>query len=109
MGNGGTGRYEELQAQAASLTVKLQEIALHLRERLGNEAEGKTARRLEKELVRVVASLDRAEQRLQRVLRRSEKGVVRAGGLLDGLADAPVAKTGKSLKKARKSLERIYR
>jgi helix-hairpin-helix protein len=106
--NGRAGKVAELKQLAASLKEKVQEIALSVRDRFQDEIAGKTGRKLEKEIVKVISSLEKVEQRMETKVKKSGKGLVKAERRLEGLAEAGLKKVDKGLKKARKSLKRIY-
>ena len=106
--SGRVRKVEELKQLAASLKEKVQEIALSVRDRFKDEIVGKGGRRLEKEIVKVITSLEKVEQRMETKVKKSGKGLAKAERRLEGLAEAGLAKVGKGLKRARKSLKRIY-
>jgi hypothetical protein len=106
-----TGRarkVEELQQLASTLKEKVQEIALSVRDRFKDEIAGKGGRKLEKEIVKVITSLEKVEQRMETKVKKSGQGLAKAERRLEGLAEAGLKKVDKGLKKARKSLKRIY-
>jgi putative lipoic acid-binding regulatory protein len=106
--NGRARKVEELKQLAASLKEKVQEIALSVRDRFKDEIVGKGGRKLEKEIVKVVSSLEKVEQRMESKVKKSGKGLVKAERRLEGLTEAGLKKVDTGLKKARKSLKRIY-
>ena len=101
-------KVEELKQLAALLKVKVQEVALSVRERFTDGIAGKAGRSLAKVFVRVVGSLEKVEQRLETRVKKSEKGLAKAERCLDGLAEVGLGKMRKRLKRARKTLKRIY-
>ena len=106
--HGQAHKIEALKQLAASLKEKVQEIALSVRDRFKDEIVGKGGRKLEKEIVKVITSLEKVEQRLETKVKKSGKGLIKAERRLEGLAEAGLKKVDKGLKKARKSLKRIY-
>ncbi len=100
-------KIEALKQQAAALKEKIQEIALSVRDRFQVELAGKTGRRLGKEIVKVIDSLEQVEQRMETRVKKSGKGLAKAERRLDGLAGAGLGKVEKGLKRTRKSLKRI--
>jgi uncharacterized protein YktA (UPF0223 family) len=101
-------KVEELKQLASALKEKVQEIALSVRDRFKDEIAGKGGRRLEKEIVKVITSLEKVEQRMETKVKKSGKGLAKAERRLEGLAEAGLKKVDKGLKKARKSLKRIH-
>jgi CHASE3 domain sensor protein len=99
---------EELRKLSASLKEKVQVIALSVRDRFKEEIAAKGGKKLEKEIIKVISSLEKVEQRLETRVKKSGKGLVRAERRLEGLAEAGLAQVGKGLKRAKKSLKRIY-
>ncbi len=103
-----TEKVEELRQKAAALKVQVQEIALGIRDRFKDEVAGKLGRKLEKEIVKVISSLERVEGTLEGKLKKAGKGLVKAEKRLENLAEAKLKGVGKGLKKARKSLKKVY-
>jgi Helix-hairpin-helix domain len=98
----------ELKQQAASLKGLVQEIALGVRDRFKEEVSGKVGKKVEKELLKVISSLERVEGKLETKVKKAGKGLAKAEKRLAALADAGLKGVGKGLKKARKSLKRVY-
>ena len=110
-GDAHKGRAEkigELKQRAASLKEQVQEIALGVRDRFKEEVAGKVGKKVEKELVKVISSLERVEGKLETKVKKAGKGLAKAEKRLGALADAGLKGVGKGLKKARKSLKRVY-
>lgn len=101
-------RVEGLRQQASGLKGRLQELALGLRDRFMEEAAGPAGKRVEKELLKTVTSLERVEKKLERRTKKAAKGLAKAEKQLELLADAGLKRVGRGLKKARKSLKRVY-
>ena len=98
----------ELKQKTDSLKVQVQEIALSLRDRFKDEITGKIGRKLEQDIVKVIASLEKVEGKLESKVKKAGKGLIKAEKRLANLADAKLKSVGKGLKKARKSLKRVY-
>ncbi|HLO25764.1 MAG TPA: helix-hairpin-helix domain-containing protein [Geobacteraceae bacterium] len=98
----------ELKQKTDALKVQVQEIALSIRDRFKEEVVGKAGRKLEKEIVKVISSLEKVEGQLESKVKKAGKGLVKAEKRLADLADAKLKGIGKGLKKARKSLKRVY-
>jgi hypothetical protein len=109
-GEAGKSRDEkirELKQKADSLKVQVQEIALSVRDRFKDEISGKLGRKLEKDIVKVLSSLEKVEGKLESKVKKAGKGLVKAEQRLENLADAQLKGIGKGLRKARKSLKRV--
>jgi hypothetical protein len=68
---------------------------------------GRTGKKAEKEILKVIASLEKVEGILEKRVKRAGKGLCKAEKRLEGLADAGLTGVGRGLKKARKSLKRV--
>jgi hypothetical protein len=99
----------ELKAVAAEIRKQVEGIGETFKARPGEELPGKGAKRIETELRKTVTALEKAESKLEKRVKRAGKGLVKAGKRLSGLTAGTEAKAlGSKLKKARKSLKRIY-
>ncbi|MHC1699061.1 MAG: helix-hairpin-helix domain-containing protein [Geobacteraceae bacterium] len=87
------------------LSGRAQEMAQNMRDRFGEELKGKTGKKVEKELLKIVGFLDRPA--LKRQKKKVLKGLAKAEKKLVIVEDAGLKKIRKCLKKARKSLSRI--
>jgi len=103
-----TQKLEELKRQAANLKEQVQGVASRVRENFQEELTGKTGKKVEKQVMKVIASLEKAEGKLETRVKKAGKGLAKAEKSLALLAAAGVADIGKGLKKARKSLKKIY-
>jgi len=101
-------KVEELKRQAASLKEKVHGVALRVREGFQDELSGKTGKKVEKQIFKAIASLEKVEGKLETRVKKAGKGLAKAEKSLTLLAAAGLADIGKGLKKARKSLEKIY-
>lgn len=101
-------RVEEMKQRAAALKEQVQGIALGVRDRFAEEVAGKSGRKVEKEILKVISSLEKVEGKLETRVKRAGKGLVKAEKRLAGLADSGLKGVGKGLKKARKSLKRVF-
>jgi hypothetical protein len=110
-GEAGKERAEKvalLRQRANALKEQVQAIALSVRDRFGAEAAGKLGQKVEKELVKVITSLEMVEGKLEGRQKKAGKRLGKAEKRLSGLADAGLKGVGKGLKRARKSLKRVY-
>ena len=101
-------KVEELRQRAASLKGQLQNIAFSAWDRFKEEVTGKAGKRVEKQLLKVISSLEKVEGKLETRVKRSGKGLAKAEKRLAGLTEAGLDSVGKGLKKVRKSLKRVY-
>lgn len=100
-------KVETLKRNTVVLKEQVQGIALRVRDAFPQEAAGKLGRKVEKELLKVIASLEKVEGKLDTRVKRAGKGLAKAEKRLAALADADLAAIDKGLKKARKSLKRV--
>jgi hypothetical protein len=101
-------KVEELKRQAASLKEQVQGVALRLRDNFQEELAGKTGKKVEKQIMKVLASLEKLDGKLETRVKKAEKGLAKAEKSFALLAAAGLADIGKGIKKARKSLKKIY-
>ena len=101
-------KVEALKQSAALLKKRLQDMPLQLKERFQTELTGKTGRKVEKELLKALAAVEKLESKLGKRVKKTSKGLVRAEERLITLADARFKDVGKGLKKARKSLRKVF-
>jgi hypothetical protein len=100
-------KVEALKKSAAVLKEQVQGVALRVRDAFPQEAGGKAARKVEKEILKLIASLEKVEGKFESKVKRAGKGLAKAEKRLAALADAGLADIGRGLKKARKSLKRV--
>lgn len=103
-----TKRIESLKSSAAAMKETVQGVAVDVRDRFKEELTGKTARKVEKELQKLTTSLGKVEAKLETKSKKAGKGLAKAEKRLAGLAEKGLKDVGRSLKKARKSLKRVY-
>jgi Holliday junction resolvasome RuvABC DNA-binding subunit len=101
-------RVEELKQRAASLKAQVQGIALGVRDRFKDKVAGKAGKKVEKEIVKVITSLEKVEGKLESRLKKAGKGVAKAEKRLESLTSAGLKGINKGLKKARKSLKMVF-
>ena len=104
---GRAAKVEELKHHALSIKGQIQEIARSVHDRFHREMAGRTGKKAEKEILKVIASLEKVEGILEKKVKRAGKGLCKAEKRLEGIADSGLQGVGKGLKKARKSLQRI--
>jgi Holliday junction resolvasome RuvABC DNA-binding subunit len=101
-------KVEELKKKAASLKLQVQELALSIRDRFKDEVTVKVGSKLEKDIGKVISSLEKVEGKLESKVTKAGKGLLKAEKRLADIAEVKLKGVGKGLKKARKSLKRIY-
>jgi hypothetical protein len=99
-------KVEELKKKAVFLKGNVQEIAQSVRNRFQEAVSGNAGKKMGKEIVKLMASLEKLEGKLEKRMKRGGKGLVKAEKRLEGLADAGLKEIGTGLKKARKSLKK---
>jgi SMC interacting uncharacterized protein involved in chromosome segregation len=95
-------KVEELKRHAAGLKHKVQGVALRLRDNFQEELAGKAGKKVEKQIMKVIASLEKVEGKLETRVKKAGKGMEKAEKNLSLLAAAGLADISKGLKKARK-------
>ncbi len=100
-------RATELKLKAASLKEQVQGIALSVRDRFKDEAAGAAGKKVEKEILKVISTLETVEGKLETRVKKAGKGLVKAERKLEGLTVSGLKQVGKGLKKARKSLKKV--
>lgn len=98
---------EELKLRATALKDQVEKIAHSVRDRFQEQVAGKTGRKLEKEILKVISTLEKVEGSLETRVKSAGKALIKAERKLEGLTFAGLKKVGKGLKKARKSLKTI--
>jgi hypothetical protein len=98
---------EELKQKAASVMDQVQGIAQNVHKRFPKEAAGKRAKKVKKEIAKILTSLEKAGSKLQtKVKKRTGKVLVKAERKLAGLTETGLKGLEKGLRKTRKSLMR---
>jgi hypothetical protein len=103
-----TQKVEELKKQAAGLKEQVQGVALRVRDNFQKEIAGKTGKQVGKQIVKLIASLEKVEKKLETRGKKAGKGMAKAEKSLALLSAAGFADIGKGLKKARKSLKKVF-
>jgi uncharacterized protein YaaN involved in tellurite resistance len=103
-----TRKVAELKQRVSGLKAQVQDIAVHVRDRFGEEVAGKTGKKVEQEILKVITSLERAEEQLENRLKKAGKGLAKTEQRLTVLAEDSLKGFGKGLKKARKSLQKVF-
>ncbi len=98
----------EIRQRIDHLAVTVQDMAARVRELPETESIGTVGVKIEVEIFRVLALLDKLKARMGRKKKRTAKGLERAEKCLASLEGAGPADIRKGLKKSRRSLERIF-
>lgn len=104
---GKSRREEELKQAALALREHVQGVAVDLKDRFSEDIAGKMGKKVEKEIMKMIVSLEKVEAKLVTRGKRAAKGMAKAEKRLDGLQEAGLNKVRKGLQKARKSLKRV--
>jgi hypothetical protein len=99
----------EIKAAAAAIREQVEGIARAVKERAGEELQGKSGSKIETQLRKMIAALEKVERTLDKRVKGARKRLAKAGKCLATLsAETGIKGIGSGLKKARKSLKRIY-
>lgn len=101
-------KVEELRRRSAGIRDQTQALAISVRDRFIEQPPGADAKKVEKELVKMIASLERVEGKLGKRMKRAGKCLAKAEQHLVALSGAGLKKIGKGLRKARKTLKKVY-
>lgn len=99
---------EELRAATGRLKERVEEIARSLKESLTEQVEEGGVRKLEKQISKILVSIEKVEGKLGKRRKRTARGISRAEARLAGLAEGNVKKAVRGIRRARKALKRIY-
>jgi hypothetical protein len=100
-------REEELKQAAQALREHVQGVAADLKDRFSADLAGKMGTKIEKEIMKVIVSLEKVETKLPVRGKKAAKGLAKAEKRLSGLQEAGLNKVRKGLQRARKSLKRV--
>lgn len=99
----------EIKAAAATIREQVEGIGRAIKERPGEELQGKIGGKIETQLSKMLTALEKVEGSLEKRLKRAGKKLAKAGKCLATLStDTGIKGIGSRLKKARKSLKGIY-
>lgn len=100
-------RADELKRAIAGLRDRVQGLVEKSRERFHDLLAGKPGKKLTRDLVKILDTLDGIEQKLPKRLKRAGKGLQKAEKRLSGFDTSPLPKLCKGVKKARKTLQLV--
>lgn len=98
---------ESLQQSSLRIQQEVERLVTAALTTHGDQLTGKKAERLEKQLRKLLAGLERANSSLGARPRRAAKGLAKVEKRLDSLAEAGVKALTRGLKKARKPIKRF--
>ncbi len=101
-------KIEELKSRAAAMKSRINDLARDVRDRFREEIAGKAGGKVEKEIRKLVAALEKMEENLPSGVKKAGKGLAKAEKRIVALSDSGLAEIGKKIKKARKSLKKVY-
>lgn len=97
----------QVHEQAALLADRIQVIAEMVRDRFGEELQGKAGKKVERDMLRIADVLDQASSKFRKKKKRVVKRLVKAQKRLATAESAGLRELRKRLKKTRKSLVKI--
>lgn len=99
-------REEAMKKQVSGVREKLQGVAQSARERFQDKLAGKTGKKLSRDLVRIEDALERMGKGGQKRAKRTGKALIKAEKRVSGLEGASLKKIRKSVKRARKTVQK---
>ena len=101
-------KVEELKQRSAGVKEQVQALALGVRDRFIDQIAGTSGKKVEKELVKIIESLERFEGKLGKRMKRAGKCLAKTEQHLAALSNAGLKDIGKGLGKIRKKLKKVY-
>ena len=99
----------EIKAAAVAIRKQVEGIGRAIKERPGEELQGKIGGKIETQLSKMLIALEKVEGSLEKRVKRAGKKLAKAGKCLATVStDTGIKGIGSRLKKARKSLKGIY-
>jgi hypothetical protein len=98
---------ELLKELAASLKTQVKGIATDIHDRFKEDLAGKIGKKVEKELLKIMSTLEKAETKLRTKSKKTAKGLAKAEKRLAGVEEAGLKKVRKALRGARQSLKKV--
>jgi uncharacterized protein YoxC len=106
-GNDREARVEALKEFAAKLRQSVQDLTTSAREHLSGDLSKKAERKITDALVDFLVALEKVEGKAHKRIKRTGRGLAKAGARLEGLAEGNLKSIRKGLKRAKKSLQRV--
>ncbi len=101
---------KDLKAAAATISGQVEGLARTVKDRFGDRLTEKGRGKIEKQLLKMTAALDKVKGKLESRVKPAAKGLAKAEKKLAGMADGTTEPTEViiGLKKARRALKKIY-
>ena len=106
-GNDRAARIAALKEFAATLRQSVQNLTASARAHLADDLSKKAERKLTDALIDFLLTLEKVEGRAHKRIKRTGRGLAKAGARLEGLGDADLKSIRKGLKRASKALQRV--
>lgn len=106
-GSDRAARIAALKEFAATLRQSVQNLTASARAHLADDLSKKAERKLTDALIDFLLTLDRVEGRAHKRIKRTGRGLAKAGARLEGLGEADLKSIRKGLKRASKALQRV--
>jgi DNA anti-recombination protein RmuC len=103
-------KVKDLKAAAAAIRVRVEGLARRVKDRFGDQLTEKARKKIEKQFLKMTAALDKVKGKLESRAKPAAKGLARAEKQLAGIPHGTTdpMKVVRRLKKARRSLKKIY-
>ena len=106
-GNDREAKIVALKEFAENLRQSVQDLTASAREHLNGELSKKAERKITDALIDFLVTLEKVEGRAHKRIKRTGRGLAKAGERLAGLAEGNLKSIRKGLKRAKKSLQRV--
>lgn len=106
-GHGREARIAAVKEQVATLRQSVENLTASARDRLSSSPSKKAEKRLTDALIAFLLILEKVEGRAHKRIKRTGRGLAKAGERLAGLEEAGLKSIRKGLKRAKKSLQRV--
>lgn len=106
-GNDRAERIAALKEFAATLRQSVQNLTASARENLADDLSKKAERKLTDALIDFLVTLEKVEGKAHKRIKRTGRGLARAGERLEGLGEADLKSIRKGLKRANKALQKV--
>lgn len=106
-GNDRAARIAALKEFAATLRQSVQNLTTAARVHLADDLSKKAERKLTDALIDFLITLEKVEGKAHKRIKRTGRGLAKAGNRLEGLAEGNLKSIRKGLKRASKALQRV--
>lgn len=106
-GNDREARIAALKEFAATLRQSVQNLTASARAHLADDLSKKAERKLTDALIDFLLTLEKVEARAHKRIKRTGRGLAKAGARLEGLGESDPKTLRKGLKRANKALQRV--